>query len=109
MSAQRGWSLIEMLVAMAIVGILAAIALVSYRHYTLRTNRSQAQQLMQAIMDRQQQYALDAREFASAIGPSGLNFGSSGWSCSATCTNDYYVVGVSADNAATPPAFIITA
>ena len=109
MNAQKGWSLIELLTALAVVGVLAAIATVAYPHYLLRVNRSQAQQLMLTIMDRQQQYALDSREFASSLGSIGLNFGSSGWNCTVYCNNGYYTVSVTANNAATPATFIITA
>ncbi len=38
----RGFTLIEILIAMAIVGILAAVALPSYRKYVQKSNRSDA-------------------------------------------------------------------
>ncbi len=39
MTAQRGSSLMELMVAVSIVGILAALAIPSYQNYRLKTNR----------------------------------------------------------------------
>jgi type IV pilus assembly protein PilE len=41
-SRQRGFSLIELVVTMCIIGILAGIAYPSYVQYTMRSNRSDA-------------------------------------------------------------------
>lgn len=52
----RGFSLIELLIAMAVVGILASIAYPSYQNYVLRSNRTEAQNTLLDILARQQNH-----------------------------------------------------
>ena len=61
----RGFTLIELMVAVAVVGILAGLAWPSYRNYVMRANRSAAQQFMLDIANREEQYMLDARSYAT--------------------------------------------
>ena len=68
----RGFTLLELLITVAIVGILAAIALPSYAQYVIRANRTQAKQFMTDVANRQEQYLLDQRSYAGAIGSGGL-------------------------------------
>ncbi|MDH4873345.1 type IV pilin protein [Pseudomonas sp. BN515] len=62
---QRGFTLIELMIVVAIVAILAAIAYPSYQQYVIRGNRAAAQAQMMDIANRQQQYLLANRTYAT--------------------------------------------
>lgn len=96
----RGFSLIELLIALAVVGILAAIAYPSYQAYLVRSNRAAAQSLLMDIAQRQQQYLLDARAYAPNIAT--LNV-----AIPAKVASVYSVTLVA--TAGPPPAFTATA
>ena len=69
---QQGTTFVELIVAIVIVAILAAIAVPSYRQYLLRGNRAQAKQFLEDMANRQEQYFLDRKTYAAQIGSGGL-------------------------------------
>lgn len=65
MRRSTGFTLIEVMIVVAIVGILAAIAYPSYQQYLIRSNRAAAQTTMMDIASRQQQFLMANRSYVS--------------------------------------------
>ncbi|WP_435627128.1 type IV pilin protein [Candidatus Ferrigenium straubiae] len=105
MKIQKGFSLIELMIAVVIVGILAAVAFPSYQNYVVKSNRAAAQAFMVDAASREKQYLLDARSYVSVADNSGFS------ALGMTVPGDvgkHYTIAISAP-AATPPSFTITA
>lgn len=66
-SGSAGFTLIEMLIGILIVGILAAIAYPGYQQYLLRAQRSAAQSLLLDIHARQEHHFSNAKRYATKL------------------------------------------
>lgn len=65
MRRERGFSLIELMVVVLIIGILAAVALNSYRKYVVRANRTDAKSAMQDLAGREERYMYKNNKYSS--------------------------------------------
>ena len=98
----RGFTLVELVVTVAIIGILASASYGSYVNYLKRANRSAAQQFMLEVMNRQELYLLDARTFADDVGDTGLGM------TLPPRVAQYYAITISV-NTGPPLGYVITA
>lgn len=102
---KTGFTLIELMIVVAILGILMSIAVPAYNEYIRRGHRATAQQFLLDIAQRQEQYLLDNRQYATILGPGAGGLGMTVPGDVATYYNAPDFTGV--NNAATPPSFVL--
>ena len=99
----RGFTLIELMIVVAIIAILATIAFPAYSRYLARSHVSAAQAYLMNLAQRQQQYLLDNRDYADDATIKGLIPVPSGVAA------DYTVTEVDPTTCTPRPCFSISA
>ena len=105
---QSGFTLMELMITVAIIGILAAVAYPQYTQYTVRAKRSAAESFMFTVSNRQEQSMLNARSYFSVATGTPPEWTAASMAVPAEVSPNYTVT-VAANNAATPPAYTVTA
>ena len=81
---QTGFTLIELIIAITIIGILAAIAIPGYQEYTLLTKRTDAKTALLRMADNQERWYSNNNTYTDAVADVG----------GATTPKDYYTLSV---------------
>lgn len=85
----RGFTLIEMMIVVAIVAILAAIAVPNYSRYVERGRRAEARELLMRVASAEERYYTNFNRYTNDIGtaaPTGLGL--------PNLRSEYYTVAV---------------
>jgi type IV pilus assembly protein PilE len=89
-----GVTLVELMTVLVIVGILAALAIPSYRAYTLRANRTIAKNALLSIATSQERYYLANRTYGTLAQLSAAGFPT-------TSEHGLYTLAISVNDATT--------
>ena len=97
MKQAKGFTLIELMIAVAIIGVLVAIAYPSYTNSLIKGSRAAAKSYLLEIAQKQQQFLLDNRTYGTdaeikALVPAPKEF------------SNYYTLAITQD-AGPPPEF----
>ncbi len=109
MKFAKGFTLIELMIAVAIIGIIAAVAIPQYKQYVIRGNRAAAQAFMMDVANREKQYLLDARSYASGSTDATGFLSTLNMTAPKVVYTNYTITIAAVSAVSAPPSFTITA
>ena len=96
---QCGFSLIELMIVVAIIGILASIAYPGYQRYVLRTHREDAHVALVTLSQAQERYMARCGEYSQSIGGD-ASCDADGLGRGTTSPESFYTLGISGNETA---------
>jgi type IV pilus assembly protein PilE len=105
--SQFGLTLVELVVVVAVLGVLLSIALPSYREYKIRANRSAAQAVLLEIVSREEQYAASNRAYFAT--PAANDLGGLGMTLPDDVSANYDITVALSNVLGTNDGFVATA
>jgi type IV pilus assembly protein PilE len=104
MTNTRGFTLIELMIVIVIIGLLFAIALPAYQASVLRGHRADAQGILMDISAREERFMAQNNTYTTDINTAaGLNIGTT------TSNNGYYNLSVAACGGGIATCYLLTA
>ncbi|MEW6261148.1 MAG: type IV pilin-like G/H family protein [Thermodesulfobacteriota bacterium] len=93
----RGFTLIELMIVVALIGLLSAMAIAIYSGYDCRTKQSEAKKNLSTIYEAQTAYYVEYNQYASTLSDIGFVLKSTSWYTYAAGGNDQTFLAVASN------------
>ena len=107
--AARGFTLIELMIAVVIVGILASLAYPAYTNHMIQTRRAEAQANLVQLAGLEEKFLSNCGTYTTTLHPPGAVTGCGSLGVPAETLSKYYNFAAVAAAAGATPTFTLTA